>query len=117
MTVVKEFSPAIESRSENAGVEKGATFLFKCRYLSTAPLAEMKFVVEVKRGEEVVLWRGYPLNSFPSVNGEWTSFYAGYSFQEDILPDDIMKAYIYNPNKEKAFIDDIDFSILPALKK
>ena len=117
MTDAKEFSPAIESRAENAGVEKGATFLFTCKYLSAASLAEMKLVVEVKRGEEIVLWRGYALNSFPAVNGEWTSFYAGYSFQEDIQPDDVMKAYIYNPNKEKAFIDDVDFRILPALKK
>ena len=71
----------------------------------------MKLVVEVKRGEEIVLWRGYALNSFPAVNGEWTSFYAGYSFQEDIQPDDVMKAYIYNPNKFFAEVNKVDLVI------
>lgn len=107
-----EFSPGIKDRAENVGFLKGATFELKCRYYSPIDLKELKLVVSIDRNGESVIWRGYPLSLFPVKKGEWVMFYAGYKLTEDILPDDLVSVYFYNPSKEKVWIDDIEFRVL-----
>jgi hypothetical protein len=108
-----EFSPGIKDRAENIGCRKGSTFQLKCRYFSLDTLTELKAVISIDRNGTSLIWRGYNLSLYPSKKGEWTTFYSGYKFQEEILPDDIVSVYFYNPAKEQVWIDDIGFKMLP----
>lgn len=109
----REYGPGIKERAENIGFKKGTTFQMKCRYLSPVPLRDFKAVVSIDRNGTSIIWRGYPFNLYPSRASEWTSFYAGYKLQEEILPDDVVSVYFYNPAREKVWIDELEFRVLP----
>ncbi len=108
-----EFSPGIKDRAENIGFEKGAVFLLNFKYFSHRTTSELKVVVSVDRNGETILWRGYPLHLYPPARSGWTTYYAGYKLQENILADDFVSVYFYNPQKERVWIDELSFRVFP----
>lgn len=109
----QEFSPGIKASAESLGFMKGSTYELQCKYFAVESLREGKLVVSIERDGEVILWRGVNMSDFPLMSKGWTSFYAGYRLQEEILPTDNVSVYFYNPAKEEFWIDDVSFKVLP----
>ncbi|MGM0480100.1 MAG: ArnT family glycosyltransferase [Bacteroidota bacterium] len=63
-------------------------------------------VLTVTREKEQVLWRGQPVAPYFNSNEEWQKIIATFRWQETLQPGDIIKIYIWNPEKENAWIDD-----------
>jgi hypothetical protein len=70
-------------------------------------------VVEVDSPDgKIKVWRSLQFQPFIKKENQWTSLYYGYKYVENILPEDIVKIYVYNPGKYKAEIDDMIIRVL-----
>jgi hypothetical protein len=70
-------------------------------------------VVEIDSPDgKIKVWRSLQFEPFIKKENQWTSLYYGYKYVENILPEDIVKIYVYNPGKYKADIDDMIIRVL-----
>ena len=107
------YSPGLKTVASRLGFVKGATYMIACKTLHLQDWREAKLVVSIERKGQSVLWRGIPLSDFPSPAADWSGFYAGYKLQEDVLPDDTVVVYFYNPAGETFFVDDFRMEVIP----
>lgn len=107
----QEFGPSVHLKASEMGLKKDATVMFSCKANVDTSVSELKLVVQVQRGNESILWRGFDIRSYQKKYGQWFSAYAGYKIQEHLLPDDDVSVYFYNPRKENVYLDDVHFSV------
>ena len=107
------YSPGLKTVASRLGFVKGATYMIACKTLHLQDWREAKLVVSIERKGQSVLWRGIPLSDFPSPAAAWSGFYVGYKLQEDVLPDDTVVVYFYNPAGETFFVDDFRMEVIP----
>ncbi|MFM9007148.1 MAG: hypothetical protein ACKORE_01045, partial [Bacteroidota bacterium] len=108
------YSPGIKRKASEMGLTRDAVYFISCKALATEPWKEAKLVFSIERKGQSVLWRGVPLSDLIKTSASWSGFFAGYKLQEDVLPDDIVAVYFYNPASERFFIDDFRMQVVPA---
>lgn len=108
----QEYGPTIRRQAGELGLLKDATLRFSCKARSDTSVGELKLVVQVQRGDESVLWRGFDLRPYQQQWGQWFSAFGGYKIQEKLAPEDVVSIYFYNPGKEKAWLDDLRLEIV-----
>jgi len=67
---------------------------------------ETVLVLTVTRDKEQILWKGQNLAPYYSPQKEWQQVIAAFKWKDIILPGDLIKVYIWNPDQENAWVDD-----------
>jgi hypothetical protein len=74
---------------------------------------KLMLVVEISSpSNQTKVWRNLQFEPFVKHENKWTSLYYGYKYLDNILPEDIVKIYVYNPGKYKAEMDDMIIRVL-----
>jgi hypothetical protein len=103
-----EYSTTFVTSAKNMALQTGKTLIisFDVR-MPELPLKDETMLVvsfENAKGESKV-WRNLQFNPFVNKTNSWTKLYFGYSYQDEINPDDILKVYVYNPKRKYAELD------------
>ena len=74
---------------------------------------KLMLVVEIDSPKgDIKVWRSLQFQPFIKQENQWTTLYYGYKYVEDIVPEDVIKIYVYNPGKYNAQIDDMIIRVL-----
>ena len=106
-----EYGPTAHFTAGEMMIAKDAVIRFACRVSSDTAISEFKLVLQVQRGDNSILWRGFDVRPYQIKTGEWFAAYGGYKIQEDIQQDDKVSFYFYNPAKEKVYIDNFRLEV------
>jgi hypothetical protein len=108
------YSPGIKRKAAELGMKKDAVYFVSCKLLNADAWREAKLVVSIERNGQSILWRGISPAELAMDSGKWQGFFAGYKIQEDVLPEDVVAIYFYNPGQERFFMDDFRIQVVPA---
>jgi len=71
-----------------------------------------KMVLEAKGKEFKYFWKGYALRKIRSELNKWVNYQIEIEIPDSIKQADLCKIYLYNPSKERVYIDDFKISFV-----
>lgn len=86
-------------------VSEDAKCLTISAQLKSDPVSDFKLVLSVTRGDSTVYWRGENAAPFYTSN-RWYQFMYVFQKPDNLLPNDLVTIYFWNPKKESVFIDE-----------
>ena len=69
-------------------------------------------VLDVNRNDKGNIWKGNKLNAFYNPLEQWQKVIATFQIKEKLMPDDLIKIYVWNPKGETIWIDDLKVEII-----
>lgn len=109
-----EYGTTFSSSIKNMGLQTDKTLIisFDVRMRELPLKDEIMLVASLENAKgESKIWRNLQFYPFVFKTNIWTKLYFGYTYPEDLSPDDILKVYVYNPKKKYAEIDNFDLKV------
>lgn len=88
------------------GQKIGITLYVKPERLETSSVA-----FQVIREDKTYIWKTLPIKPFICKPTEWNRFFWNFEFNEDFLPNDEIKIFVWNPSKDQFNIDDFEITV------
>ena len=110
---VSEFSATFEYNLDSLDVNEMNQLSVLCRlYCYFDDKTNAKLVVSVENQEGAYIWQGLEINKFLKAYSNWwpVQYEVGFNTDE-IKPGSRLKVYLWNPDKQKAYVDDFEISI------
>lgn len=110
---IHEFSPGNEFKLSEIKLYKGSTvgFSLKARTHEIPEGIQLVFEIQDRDGKNK-LWRSMPLQGYYKYSPEWFDVYGGYRITENILPEDVIKYYLWNPGHATVDVDSIHLQVI-----
>lgn len=69
-------------------------------------------VLNVNRGEKQISWKGNGIDVFFNPQNQWQKVITTFQIKDALMPNDVIKIYVWNPEKENMWIDDLKIELV-----
>jgi hypothetical protein len=112
-----EYSPAFTSRLADLNLGKSDKIKVSLMAFSPDSLSNMPIVISIENKEKGgYVWAGSHIENFIEPQ-KWGQAFFNFEVPDIFSPDDILKIYVWNPEKKVIYLDDIQIGFYQAKKQ
>jgi hypothetical protein len=112
--LIGEYSSTFVIDIDSVNINDVVQILINCSaYCNFPDKTTASMVISLENDKEAYFWKGMEINKYIKAYSNWWQVKQEISIKKtDILPGSRIKVYVWNKDKQKAYIDDFEISIL-----
>jgi hypothetical protein len=111
-TSANEYGPAFRKTARELSLTTGKVIKVSAWVYFLETPAEGNLVLQIDNGEKNLLWKAASFKDHVNHPKEWVQVFNAFRINEQLNPDAVISAYIWNSGKKDFYIDDFSFEII-----
>lgn len=108
-----EFGPTFKGKLNDLNFSENCVIWLKVWVYCDQVSVNASLVLQVDEDGKTVLWRGADIKDYVLIPNSWQPVFLAYKFTEQLSPDALLSAYVWNSGKSNFYIDDLSVTIIP----
>ncbi len=105
-----EYGSTFSKKISDIHFQKNTTLQISC--FVKGNVANASIVFSVDREGSSYIWRSVEIQPYINDVDSWNEAFMAYTLSEELLPNDELKVYVWNPSKKSFWIDDINIQVI-----